>query len=451
EAGKASDTGAGSQGYLYQALIEASLREIAPNPHDLDSRFSYLTELAWTMSQSSGGGGLGAESLRQWHGEYCDMHLVEYEWTRTLSEFVDAGVLREVDDCVYFAYPYIQYFFIARYLRSHIHDEQVRAKVAELAKELHVEKSATVMIFLAHLTSDPFVLESVLKVAETMFESSDEWDTTSHAGYFNSLLIDDPELTLLERTLEDNRFDELQRKDEQELEREHVGHDPLRESGGVEDQIEEVLNVNSALKMIQVLGQILRSYPGSLKGDMKVRLANACYQLGFRVAGFALHGIESNGEEILNQLTDNLAQIRPEMNAGKRSENASAFLFALCDRFVFGVVRHISQSLGHEALAPVFRKVAAASGGAASYRLVDLAIKLEHANQVPADEAISLYESDRKNKLVVTAVRRLVWYHLYLFPVNYRTRQRLCDKLAISEPDRLSGQRQKLVPKGYKG
>ena len=40
-----------------------------------------------------------------------------------------------------------------------------------------------------------------------------------------------------------------------------------------DDQIEGAIRINEALKTLQVMGQVLRNFPGSLEGDMKVDIA----------------------------------------------------------------------------------------------------------------------------------------------------------------------------------
>lgn len=454
EAGRAQDTGAGSQGYLYQSLIEASLRRIAPHPHDIDSRFAYLTELAWCGTERGGsaessGEGLSRSELRRWHQQYRERQLVDFEYPKYVDDLVGVGILRWSADRIGFSYPYIRYFFEARYLRSHLHEPAIRDLVRGFAGRLHDERVATVMVFLVHLSPDPFVLDTMLESARGLFAEYPEWDTATHTGFLNTLVQQTPRLALLQTSLEQNRVSELQALDDSEdvgSADEEEATDGDESSVDFEREIEPILKVNSALKTIQIVGQILRNYPGSLDGPRKVALAEVCYRLGLRMLGYTYSSIESHGEEFVRGLVAHVVRLRPEARRNRITVDANAFLFALCERFSFGIVRHISQSLGHQELAPVFREIERIGEGKTPFRVIDLSIKLDHSRQPPADEAVRLHGDEKSNTIVATLIRHLVWYHLYLFPTDYRTRQQLCSKLEIDDTPGLITNTSKLIP-----
>jgi hypothetical protein len=53
----------------------------------------------------------------------------------------------------------------------------------------------------------------------------------------------------------------------------------------VDEKIEEILQHNAAFKTIQILGQVLKNFTGSLRGGPKRQLMEECYGLGLRVLG----------------------------------------------------------------------------------------------------------------------------------------------------------------------
>ena len=48
------------------------------------------------------------------------------------------------------------------------------------------------------------------------------------------------------------------------------------------EEFREAMQLNAALKSIQILGQLLKSFPASLTGEKKKEIANATYRLGLR-------------------------------------------------------------------------------------------------------------------------------------------------------------------------
>lgn len=443
EVGRPHDTGAGSHGYLYQSLIINSLARIAQYPHDIDSRFNYLTELAWNLSHQRTPGWITAAELADWHRLYCERHLVVLEHPRYVEDLVGVGLLCREGARFGFSYPYVRFFFVARYIKVHLHEPDIRSLVVQYAEELHNEQTAMVMVFLAHLSSDPFVLDTMMTAARRLFEDHPEWDTDAQTEYLNTLVEHTPKLALLERSLEENRVEELARIDDGRDD--DSSDDEAQTERDFAAEMEPVLKLNSAFKTIQIVGQILRTYSGSLDGQRKVELAEVCYRLGLRLLGFVFGSFGEHGEEFVRGIVGHVARARPEAAIERITIEANAFMFALFERVSFGVIRHVSQSLGHDELAPVFRELERIGDNRTPFRMIDLSIKLDHFKQPPADEAIALYEEEKENLLVATVIRHLVWYHLYLFPTEYRIRQKLCAKLSIEDQSKFIANPQKLI------
>jgi len=61
-------------------------------------------------------------------------------------------------------------------------------------------------------------------------------------------------------------------------------------------QLSDVLKVNMALKTLQVIGQILRNSPGSMRGNVKFDITKESYGLGLRVLRVVLALAETNME-----------------------------------------------------------------------------------------------------------------------------------------------------------
>ncbi|MEN0064880.1 MAG: metallophosphoesterase [Myxococcota bacterium] len=428
EAGRNHDTSAGSQGYLYHTLIVTALSKVAKRPHEIDSRINYLTELA-RFFRTEELDSIDADTLAEWHRAYCDRQLIKASYPSYVEELVSVGLLRRSEDHITFGYPYIEFFFVARFLKSHLHDSAIRDEVVELARSVHLETNATIMLFLSHLSSDPFVLDTMIEAAASLFEDQPEWNTDRQTKYLNELVAETPTLALGDRTVEENRNEELEKRDRAEAVSESSPWED--DPDAFDEEIRPILMINSAFKTIQIIGQILRNYPGSLDGKRKVELADHCYRLGLRVLHYLYSVMESHGEDFLKAIIEYVSKLRPESRRHQVTMEANSVLFALCERMAFGVIRHVSQSVGLEELSPVYREVERLGESRTPFRLIDLSIKLDHNRSTPAEQAIRLYEDERRNTLVATIIRRLVWYHLYLFPSSYKVRQRLCEKLSI--------------------
>lgn len=458
EAGRLGDTGAGSLGYLYHSLILDSVSKVARSESDKASRVNYLTELAWHLVTLRDGGTGSADYARglsmtesqclEWHAGYCQRMKLHLPYPAYVDDLSRVGLLRQSPVGVGFAYPYIRYYFTASYLMSHMHEADTRARVAKMSEQLHDEETATTMVFLAHLSKDPFVIDTMLRAARSLYLGQDEWDAASHNAYLNSLVRETPKLAQLRLAIEKNRIEQLEGRDEHELERGDVDAvsnrqiEPLDKSA---DNIAPLMQINSAFKTMQIIGQILTSYHGAILGDRKVDLSEACIRLALRFLGFAFQSLSKDGDNLIKDIVAHVIRMRPEAAITRVVSDANAFLFALVERLAFTTVRHLSQSMGHRELHPIYEEVFQRLGWSTPVSLVDLAIKLDHWESLPAQEAVALWAAERENTVVATVIRHLVWQHLYLYPTDFKTRQFLCGRLGIDDQPNLIAGGQKLI------
>src|ERR1041384_3533166 len=82
-----------------------------------------------------------------------------------MKELLDQFVRRQVMDAstgrYRFKYRYIYYYFVASYLRDHITEPDTRTTISQLAQRVYVEENANILLFLAHLSKDPFIIDEM--------------------------------------------------------------------------------------------------------------------------------------------------------------------------------------------------------------------------------------------------------------------------------------------------
>jgi hypothetical protein len=76
--------------------------------------------------------------------------------------------------------------------------------------------------------------------------------------------------------------------------------------------LEGILRINSALKTVDVLGEMLRTYAGRLDGSMKVEITRECYQLSMRTLGMFYKLFEDNLESLVIFVRSILEDRSPE-------------------------------------------------------------------------------------------------------------------------------------------
>lgn len=209
----------------------------------------------------------------------------------------------------------------------------------------------------------------------------------------------------------------------------------VRAARAIKQSHARVCQLNDALKTLDVMGQIVKNFSGSLVGDVKFQLVDECYRLGLRVAGFILGLWKDDPEKVINEMVDmifNSIKDDDELKKVTRQELTDlvrGLFFFLTEATAFGLLKRISHAVGAVELVPTYREVLDANP-VTSFKLVDMSVKLDTL-KLPTKEVVSLNSELKENILGTRLLRKLVVHHIYLFPTDYKTKQQICESLGI--------------------
>lgn len=440
----------GSAGYLYEVLITAALSRSVLRQIDLDVKYNYLAQLAnnlYSLRQST----LSDIEARHWHSDHCQAYAINLEYEAMRNDLSVLGLL-DVDEAasVSFRYKFTYCFFVAWQLSNRINETETKLVVRKLSERLHHEESANILVFLAHFSKDPSIVDAVVETAESLFKDAPEADLDKGVGFFSKLQILLPQLTLPSSDPADNRRNMLQKQDEA-----LAGADKSESSGrmvtatptendGIDTDLRLALELNAAFKTIRILGQILRNSAGSLKGETKFKLVKKIYSLGLRVLGGYFRSLEKDLEPYSASVFAKIKERTREISDEDARTKVNRQIFGLSEMIALVVVQHISDSVGMNLMAGTFKQVIDESPNIAN-RIIDLSVKLDHIKGFPKNEAISLAEESKRNPFTLTLLKILVWHHFYLYKEDYRLKQAVCEKLNISLAGRSNDQRPKQI------
>ena len=435
EANAQLDSASGSFGYLYEALVTRQLSRAARR-YTLDTLHNYLSELAYSIFES-GTKHISESSLKEFHDRYVKTYRIGIDLDGLIKDLERLNIVRRQSDVFRFHYKYLYYFFVAKYIASHITETSIRAYLDQMTERLHRDDYSTILLFTAYFVKDPYLIENVLRSARKLFANYEPCDFEAQVAFVNRLQSELPRFILPEKDTRSRREEVHQKID-----------DWYKDMSPVEDQAEfeleesreqaEILNVARAFKAVQILGQILRNFPGSLKGDVKLDLAKEAYALGLRT----LSGILSIIEQNTGFLVGELAKVVRETNSTReeRVEKATQLLCYITELVSFIVVKRVSWSVGSRHLVETYEDLLRESRSVA-VRLVDLSIRLDHFATFPEHLILEVHQRVEGNLFAEMTLRQLVAQHLYLYPTEYRATQRVCAKLGIAFKDVSARQR----------
>jgi hypothetical protein len=430
-----SSTVSGSYGYLYEALITASLTRVVKGAAELDSLYSLLSGFAHALFQD-GSMYIGRLGVAKLIDRYNHLHQVSYS-DREINKLVEARIIQRSDDDTYrFRYPYCYYYFLARYFRDNIGDPSegasLRAQLTELVDTIYHEDAANTVIFYLYLTREREIIERLVESASRIYKDVEPFDIGVHAEYLNRLYKEAPKAIMPPPTTLENR--EKHRDDLDEAENSRLTTDMVvhrAERVHYADELEDIKKLTICIRTMEVLGQVLRNFPSSLRGGPKHAITKETYLLGLRALRVVVRISESDTETVRLFLSEIVRRNRPAMNDPEIAKTTDELMIRMNQRSTFGMLKKISHCVGLEMLRATYETVLQELKGNTSVRMVDLSIKCDHFLEVPEKEIDSLRRELRPNLFAFSVLRDLVVDYLYLWPLPESKRQRIAGWLGL--------------------
>lgn len=376
---------------------------------------------------------------------YHALYGIELPHETLVRVLLESRILAQDGDGAFrFRYSYIYCFFVARFLADALTrkdgEAAARKAIEWLAARLYVRDYANIVIFLVYLTRDERTIASLVAHSKTLYADRKACRFESDVDFINALTGVPPPLHLPPGDPREHKEIERRRLDDHE----RKSHVELQEDSAEDRELDDVLRVNSAVKTLQILGQILRNFPGALRADVKREIAKESYILGMRTLSAVFDMIRGN-LPLIREIFGELVRDRWKISDPRElAEATDRVVFSLATALGVGMVRRVSQATGSAYLGETYADVVKLVPSTA-IRVIDVAIKLDHQRGFPEKDVLALAEEVRENGLAFTALRLLVRDHFYLFPVDYTLRQSVCAKLGIRQEDplMLTGDRRK--------
>jgi hypothetical protein len=424
------DSATGLYGTLYELVIRDVIRSAAKNPADLEVKLNYLSEFAFALYKKRQRYFEEIE-FNIWHKKYCDDFNCTIISEQMKLQFEALGVFKKHDIEIGFKYRYYYCFFLARYLAHHIHEEYAKDIVKELCTSLHVRDFANIVLFLCHLSKDPLILNLIMDRAKSHFDTADEYDLTKTPSIIPDGAIRPARLVLTQEGPEQERIKTLRQQDE--VARPNglceMKDDEIEQK--THDLMELVNEFNSACQSIRICGQLIRNFYGSMKGDLQIEVIRECYGICLRSMSVLFEFLERDKVEIAEAVSEMLQHRYPDIDSEELQNIVKKSLYRIAFTICYGLIKHTSTSLGLSALKPTFDKLITSNDITLSHRMLDISTRLDYFDAFPEKSVLDVAKDLDGGMVGHEVLRILVWEHFKLFRRDYRTRQRVCEKLKI--------------------
>ena len=435
----------GTVGYLYDSLITSRFSIFDQKDIDLQQTYILLGEMAFHMFKNELSD-ISIEETQEIINRYQSEYLQSVYIDKFIRQITETGIILRNNGRLQFNSIQLRDFFVADYYSRAFGDQERAAEayreVDRIIKTVTYETHTRILLFLVFKANDkPRFIEQILNVSRIIFAGFTATDLESDVEFLNELKeanVPKPKLvkecSVWERRAQLNGAD-----DEDEDEEVSVFRD--RENFLVEyrEDLSEFTKAAITLKMIEVLGQLARSFASTLKGEVKIDIISETVDLGLRFLKSRYLFRTEDIEELRSIVAQLIKHKHPELNSAELLKRADQLLLFSYFGITFGVIKKISVSIGHEDLKGSFDKFFASHGGSGlSYRMVEAAFRLDHYPDPLIDRIIKLGDELKdKNKFVWDVLRNFVAQYMNLSSVsNAPERQKLIEKFNLADNSR---------------
>jgi GTPase SAR1 family protein len=362
-----------SQGYCYQALIYFYLRKQGVSENEIDIYINFLTEIAFYFYKEKKYE-LSPDDFTSFIRFYLQKYVLPIKQEillRTLSQIISVDSFNNYS----FRYPYLYYFFVAKYLADHLEDDAIKEEIKRITDNLHVNESAYVAIFLAHHSKNIKILDDITRNASVLFAKHDPATLTKGEISFFDENVDaiiKASLPPSYATPEKEREKRLKIRDEIELAQKEQKDDFL-----VKDLVKEL---RRGIKTVEVMGCIIKNRAGSLEKTKLEKIFEEAMDVHLRILFYFLELIrDKEGQrDLIDFISKKLEKLNEEKGGklGKEKlEKASRTIFWNLNLFVvYGVISKIVHSLGSDKLTEIVSRVCEKDFSQVADRVIKLMI-----------------------------------------------------------------------------
>lgn len=405
----------GSHGYLFEALVNQSIDRHVRS-HEIGAVTDFLAAFARMVWQRDGAP-ISSAAVNGLLKSFLD-GLVEIDGAKLLDELDAARIIISEGDIFRFRYQYVYYYYLAKWANVNARKPEGNQLIESMVSLIHTEMASNVLMFLAHFGHEQLVIDHVVPLVESLFseqvpcqlEKKSSLSLRYSTAKQRAVLLQGPP----EEVSDEHNF-ELDQHDEKH---EDIAH------------ADDSLKLNTTLKALQVLGQVLKSRATSMPPDQMIRVANASMLSAQRFMSFAYGLIEENAEQIVHGLSEAFKKAF-KISKPKAVEIANILIGALVLAVArIGIIR-AADTMAAAELNPLLKELEK-SATDEDTKLILLVARVIGDKNYPK-ESVEDYVNHLSgaNVLPVGVLATAVAQRFYLEPPSRSVRESACNLLGI--------------------
>jgi hypothetical protein len=299
-----------SKGHCYQALIYIALRKSNINDAEIDIYLSFMGNFAYFLFRSNVAN-IDNISFDSFYNNYLTEYNQPIKRETFIKNLINSRILKINSFGEYcFSTEYIYYYFVSKYLADHSSEEEIKKEIEKIYNNLDKVSYGYLGVLIIHHLRNEAILEEIEVNLLVQFDT-----------YKNATMNDDEVeflnkhieyLTKLKMNTKNDSYSNRQKLLEDEAKSEAKEVESRKKE--IEDEyqnddfsvIEELKKLRCALRTVEVMGQILKIRPGSIKRNLQKKYLIESLNVLFRITRRFLDDFKNNEDKFIEFFEDRI-------------------------------------------------------------------------------------------------------------------------------------------------
>ena len=419
-----------SLGECYRVLLYSLLSKQV-NHESFDSVISFLSYLSFRLLKVDKDS-FSESDFNSWFREYSERFIT----IDNIKEILINSHIIYIDheNTYRFNQQYVFYYCAGKHIADNYGN--MTDVVEDICQNLNNEKKASVLIFLVHHARNTDLVDNIILYSSELLSDLEEFDIRSDNKFFQDFLKNYT-LSYNGDSTTKKRQELLRSKDRASYEKDTVEEITIHATQSMEPHISDDLEVakqlklldeaGSALRSIEVIGQVLKNRFGSLPTSQIEYAIEQCNTLGFKIVRFFVDSIIMTEDEFVSLLT-NIIMENESLTLLEAQEKAKTYVRLIAFNLSYFIVDLVAKSISQKQI----EKFIDISSESLSHKLINLAVKLKlHPTTLPKDYIQSIM-NETNSTFFKKLINQIIHNHLYLYELTYQDLQWVADKLNIN-------------------
>ena len=434
-----------SQGYCYQALIYLYLTNEGVKNEEIDTYINFLTEFAFYF-YSQKKNEISEHEFKSFLGVYLNKYNLPINQDIIIRKLQKTQLIKL--SCLgsyYFCYPYLYYFFVAKYLSDNLDSEAEKNILDSIINNLHKDENSYILLFISHHSRSIYILDKITESSTKLFEKFDE------------ALLNDSEMCFFDKQLNNivkEILPETSKTPEKERAKRLENQDEIEENfedKNIDEDNDFSIELRRSIKTVEVMGLIIKNRSGSLLKEKLEAIFEEAMKVHLRILSCFFNEIKKDEveEEFIkfmsrrvNLILKNKTKKRSnfyinKIPDGKKIEKLSRKIYWNINFIIInGLIDKIVHSLGSNTLTEVISHVCDKKNSP-SHFLVKHGILMWYNKNLQIDDMLDRLSNNDFSETAKQIMKYMIVNHCSMHTVSYKERQKIVNKLEIDSKNLL--------------